>query len=468
MTRIGAIDQGTTSTRILVEDGDTLTIAASHKHTTRYPHPGWVEQDPLELLTNIRACIAAAGPLDALGLANQGESCLAWDALTGEPLTPVIVWQDNRTAADLAALDPATAARITALSGLPTDAYFSASKLGWIMRNVPAAREAHAKGRLRLGTTDAYFLDRLASRFATDRATASRTSLMNMATGEWDAELCAIFGVPIECLPPILPNIADFGAVDGVPVRASIVDQQAALYGHGCRHPGDAKITFGTGAFAIGISNGKVPPDRAGGLLPTIAWDLGTGPVYALDGGVYDVGSAIDWAIRAGLATSVADFQQFDAPPAIERGLVFVPAFSGLAAPDWDRTAAPLIIGLTTDMTSRDICQAMLEGIALSTAAVFDAMRIAIPLGATISIDGGVSQSPYFAQFLADCLGVRVVARAFADRTALGAAQLVATALGAPPPIAATHEDRTYDPKPRPGLTARFARARALARGWRT
>lgn len=467
MTRIGAIDQGTTSTRILVADGDALTIAASFKHATRYPRPGWVEQDPRELLANIRACIAAAGPLDALGLANQGESCLAWDAVSGEPLSPVIVWQDNRTAPDLTALDPATAARITALSSLPPDAYFSASKFGWIMRNVPAAREAHAKGRLRLGTTDAFFLDRLTGRFATDRATASRTSLMNMATGEWDTELCAIFGIPLECLPPIRPNIADFGAIDGIPVRASIVDQQAALYGHGCRRPGDAKITFGTGAFALAISDGPVSPASAGGLLPTVAWDLGSGPAYALDGGVYDVGSAVDWAIRASLATGVADFQHFDVPPAIERGLVFVPAFSGLAAPDWDRTAAPLIIGLTAEMTASDIRQALLEGIALSTAAVLAAMHKTIPISDAISIDGGASQSTYFAQFLADCLGVRVVARAFADRTALGVAQLVATALGAPPPAAATQADRAYDPHPRPGLTERFARARALARGWR-
>lgn len=468
MTRIGAIDQGTTSTRILVAEDERLEIAASATHTTRYPQPGWVEQDPLELLANIHTCIAAAGPLDANGIANQGESCLAWDARSGEPLTPVIVWQDNRTAAELAAFDPSVAARVTALSSLPLDAYFSASKFGWTMRNVPAAREARAAGRLRLGTTDAYFLDRLAGRFATDRATASRTSLMNVATGEWDTELCDIFGVPIECLPPIQPNVGDFGTIDGVPVLASIVDQQAALYGHGCRVSGDTKITFGTGAFALALSDGPVAPSRAGGLLPTIAWDLGAGPVHALDGGIYDVGSAIEWAIRAGVADSVADFQQFDAPPAIERGLVFVPAFSGLAAPDWDRDAAPLIIGLTPGSTKRDICQALLEGIALATADVCAAMRAAVPVTSPISIDGGVSRSAYFAQILADCLGADVLVRHFAERTSLGVAQLVRQGLGLVPLAVDEGLDRRYSP--RANTTAwieRFHRARALARGWR-
>lgn len=426
--RIGAIDQGTTSTRILIVDTATgeMQIAASRTHTTRHPRHGWVEQDPLEILANIRACIAAAGPLDALGLANQGESCLAWDALSGEPLSAVIVWQDSRTAGALAAMDAVQAARVTQLSSLPLDAYFSASKLGWILRNIPAAQEAHAAGRLRLGTTDAFYLERLTGVFGTDRATASRTSLMNFASCEWDAELRAIFGVPIECLPPIRVNVGEFGAVDGVPMRASIVDQQAALYGHGCRAPGDAKVTFGTGAFVLALTDGPVAPEAAGGLLPTVAWDLGDGPRYALDGGVYDVGSAIEWAIRAGLAGSVADFQSFDAPPAIDRGLVFVPAFSGLAAPAWDRSAAPLIIGLSPEMGRADLCQALLEGVALSTAAVVEAAASSVTLRAPVSIDGGVSRSPYFAQFLADCLGRDVLVRSFAEQTAIGVAMLAA------------------------------------------
>jgi glycerol kinase len=464
VTRIGAIDQGTTSTRLLVADGSHLEIVASVTHTTRYPQPGWVEQDALEIVANIEQCLAAAGPLDALGLANQGESCLAWDAVTREPLSPVIVWQDNRTAGTLPQDAAGTVARI---AHLPLDAYFSAGKLGWLLRELPAVQAAHRVGRLRLGTTDAFLLDRLAGRFATDRATASRTSLMDLRTGAWSPDLCDLFGVPIDCLPPILPNIADFGAIGGVPVRASIVDQQAALYGHGCRKPGDAKITFGTGGFALALTDGPVELSVAQGLLPTIAWDFGAGPAYAIDGGIYDVGSAIDWAIRAGLADSIADFQEFSAPPAIERGLVFVPAFSGLAAPDWDRRAAPLIIGLSPDTTKRDICQALLEGIALCTADAIDAMRAVIPLGTPIAIDGGVSRSPYFAQFLADCLETEILVRHFADRTALGVAQLVAHSLGETiqPPDAL---DTRCSPRALP-RTARenFRRARHLAGNWR-
>jgi glycerol kinase len=466
---IGAIDQGTTSTRLLLASAIAPRIVAVRRHVTRHPQPGWVEQDPEELLANIRAVIAEAGHLDAIGLANQGESCLAWDAETGRALSPVIVWQDSRTDGSLAALPDATRARITALSGLPVDPYFSASKLAWILENLPEARAALARGTLRLGTTDAFFLDRLAGRFVTDRATASRTGLMNLATGQWDDELCAAFGVPPACLPEIRPNIGDFGAIDGVPVRASIVDQQAALYGHGCRAPGEAKITFGTGAFALALV-GSIPPDpvQLGGLLPTVAWDLGSGPVYAVDGGVYDVGSAVDWALSAGIATSLDDFARFEGPSALSRGLVFVPAFSGLAAPEWDRSAAPLILGLTADMTRRDLCQALLEGIALSTEAVVSVMAGATELSSTLSIDGGVSASPYFTSFLASALDRDLAVRGFAERTAWGVAQLVAHDLGASPP-----EPEQSDRLVQPTLAlpdadrARFAEARRRASHWR-
>ena len=249
---------------------------------------------------------------------------------------------------------------------------------------------------------------------------------MNMRSGDWDAELCAIFGVPTEYLPPIRPNIAEFGSIGGVPVRASIVDQQAALYGHGCRAPGDLKITFGTGAFALALTEAAIPPESAAGLLPTVAWDLGHGVRCALDGGVYDVGSAINWSIRAGFARSFADFQHFDVPPAISRDLVFVPAFSGLAAPHWDRTAAPVILGMSPKTTRQDLCQALLEGIALSSVAVVDAMGEVVTRGRPVSIDGGVSQSPYFAQFLADCLGREIFVRKFPEQTASGVAMLAA------------------------------------------
>ena len=468
MTRVAANDQGTTSTRVLLADADgTARIVHSVHHATTHPAPGWVEQDPLDLLQNIRACLAAAGPVAAIGLANQGESCLAWDGQTGEPLSPVIVWQDSRTAQFLA--DSVPAEPVRARCGLPLDPYFSASKLGWIVRTLPRAQQALAAGRLRLGTTDAFFLDRLTGTFATDRATASRTALMNLATGAWDAELCRIFGVPLHCLPEIRPNCAGFGSYGGAPVVAAIVDQQAALYGHGCRAPGDAKITFGTGAFALAIAT----PDSAArtdlaGLLPTVAWDLDGAVTYALDGGVYDIGSAIDWAIRAGWADGLDDFQAFAAPPAIERGLAFVPAFSGLACPHWDRGAAPLLIGLSPATSRADLCQALLEGLALLTAEAVAAIERIAPSTAPLSIDGGVSRSPYFAQFLADCLGRAVAVRGLHELTAWGTACLAFKALGRPA-AALPLTDRSFRPAgtARDAWLARFRDAVGRSGKWR-
>ena len=354
--RIAAVDQGTTSTRALVFTDQAQRSSSSHA-CHHLSASGMGRAGCARVARQRRAAIAVAGKVDAIGIANQGESCLAWDSETGEPLTPVIVWQDGRTAADLGQIDVATQMEIAARSGLPADPYFSASKLGWIVRNCEAARAALSAGRLRLGTTDAFFLDRLTGNFVTDRATASRTSLMNLTTGAWDETLCAVFGVPRESLPEIVANTHSFGTVGNVPISASIVDQQAALFGHGCRARGEAKITFGTGAFALAVSGHEaVDPNDAGGLLPTVAWDLGDDPVYALDGGVYDVGSAIDW-VRAGLGTAVSSLP-ISRLSAISRGLAFVPAF-GLAAPHWDRTAAPVLIGLQPSTSQQDIRQAL-------------------------------------------------------------------------------------------------------------
>ncbi|HGN3372400.1 TPA: FGGY family carbohydrate kinase, partial [Pseudomonas aeruginosa] len=254
--RIAALDQGTTSTRVLVASQDgSADIQLALRHQQHHPQSGWVEHDPLELLANLQRCLEASGRVDAIGLANQGESCMAWDARSGEPLSPLIVWQDNRTTPHIERLRASGAeALVLERSGLPLDAYFSASKLGWIVEHLPAARRALKAGRLRLGTSDAWFLDRLCGTFATDVTTASRTALMNLAEGRWDPDLCALFGVPIECLPEIRDTVGHFGVIGNTPLTASVVDQQASLYGHGCRQPGDAKITFGTGAFALTLS----------------------------------------------------------------------------------------------------------------------------------------------------------------------------------------------------------------------
>ena len=467
--RIAAIDQGTTSTRVLLlEGGNAPRVLCAHRHTTTHPKPGWVEQDALELLANVRLCLDAAGSVDAVGLDNQGETCLAWDAETGEPVGPAIVWQDARTGDRLEAMKAdGHETVVLERAGLPLDPYFSASKLAWILENRPEAAALHAAGRLRLGTTDAFFLQHLTGRCVTDVTTASRTSLMALDTGNWCPELCRLFGVPIETLPEIVPTVGDFGACAQGPVLAAVVDQQAALYGHGCRRPGDAKITFGTGAFVLAVT-GDAPlrvPDA--GLLPTVAWDIGGITSYAVDGGVYNAGSAVEWLQGLGLIKDVTELAAFDRAPAIDRDLVFVPALSGLACPHWDRLAAGMWLGLSLGTDAADMAQALLEGIALRTAQVVAAIDRAVPIGDTVSIDGGLVRSPYFTQFLADALGRTVSVPAFDEQTSYGTAMLAAAGLGAEP------DDDTGAPRlvaPRGDGQAwrdRFDEAVGRARSWR-
>ena len=426
-----AIDQGTTSTRALAVGADgSATIARATQHEQLYPEPGWVEHDPAELIRNLETSLDAVEGVAAVGIDNQGESCLAWDADTREPVTNVIVWQDNRTGSKVEALKRDGAeTEVMERCGLPLDSYFSASKLAWIVDHVPEARRLLGHGRLRLGTTDAFFLDCLAGECVTDITTASRTSLMNLATGQWDEELCRLFGVPMEALPRIVPTTGHLGEVASrgrtVPVTASVVDQQASLYGHGCRGVGDAKITFGTGAFALLVTGEKAMRSPDQGLLPTIAWQYDGGtPEYALDGGVYCAGSAIEWARGLGLFADHASLGSFDRPAAVDRDLLFVPALSGLACPHWDRRAAGLWIGLSLDTDPRDMMQSLLEGIALRTAEVIRAMSSLTEIGDEVSVDGGVSVNPYFCQFLSDVLGKCVAVKTFPEITAIGTAQL--------------------------------------------
>ncbi len=444
-----AIDQGTTSTRALAVDGDDARIVHAVRHRQHYPAPGWVEHDAEELIDSLRQCLVAAGDIEAIGIDNQGESCLAWDADSGEALCKVIVWQDNRTGDVIEQLKADGAGELVmSRCGLPLDSYFSASKLAWILRNVPAADRLLQRGRLRLGTTDAFFLDRLAGRFVTDVTTASRTSLMNLETLQWDPELCRLFGVPIEALPEIVPTTGHLGDIDTafgrVPVTASVVDQQAALYGHGCRHSGDAKITFGTGAFVLALTGERIVRAPRQGLLPTVAWQAaGSNAVYALDGGVYSAGSAIEWARGLGLFADYESINRFSGDPAILRGLAFVPALSGLACPHWDRSAAGLWIGMSLDTTAEDLARAVVEGVALRAAEVIRAMDDHVAIGARISVDGGVSVNPYFCQFLADALDRTVVVQSFAELTAVGTAGLAGATLRP----AAEADASTYEPR---------------------
>ncbi|MQX35753.1 FGGY family carbohydrate kinase [Roseospira navarrensis] len=467
-----AIDQGTTSTRglRLAADG-SATVRHAVTHAQHYPKPDWVEHDPADLLRSIDACLEAAGPVRAVALDNQGESCLAWDAETLEPLSPVVVWQDSRTQSVVDALKRDGAeAEVMRRSGLPLDSYFSASKLAWLYQTVPDAARLHARGRLRLGTTDAFFLHRLTGRCVTDATTASRTSLMNIETLAWDPDLCRLFGVPLEALPPIVPTTGDFGTLmtehGPVPVVTSIVDQQAALYGHGCRVAGDAKITFGTGAFALMVT-GDSPlraPER--GLSPTVAWHRdGEAPQYAIDGAVFCASAAVNWARDLGLFRSFDEINAFEGPSAVERGLVFVPALTGLACPHWVRKARGAWLGLSLETTAADMVRAVLEGVAFRAAEVLEAMGSLRPTGDTVSVDGGLTANPYFVQFLACALDRRIVVPAGAEVTALGAARLAAEHVGLT--IPARDTPVMVEPPAIPGSGGvRFQKAVSIVADW--
>jgi glycerol kinase len=470
-----AIDQGTTGTKVhrLHQDGRFETLGG-FEHRQIFPQPGWVEHDPGELISHIESCIALGQGAAAIGLDNQGETVIAWDAKTKQPIYNAIVWQDARTEDEIQRLKAASAeAETLQRAGLPLDPYFSASKLRWLLDHVPEAKELQRQGRLRLGTSDSFFLDRLAGRAITDVTTASRTSLMNLETLAWDPVLCDLFGVPIDCLPQIVPTAGALAEIGGVPVTASMVDQQAALFGHGCRRRGDAKITFGTGAFALAIVGDQPLRDAASGLLPTIAWKIGDAPcTYAVDGGVYNAASAINWARNLGLFSDYQEIAHFHASAAISRKLAFVPALSGLGCPYWDRSAAGLWLGLGLDTTKADMMQALLEGIALRAGELLRAMEKLVPIADQLSIDGGVTRNGYFCDFLAAVLDRRLTVPATTELTGLGAAQFALIGAGLasidtlPPAPPADRIVTAEAPLPA-DLIARFGDAVSRCRNWR-
>lgn len=470
--KVAAIDQGTTSTRVLtLDECGEPQVVQSIEHQQIYPQPGWVEHDPEELIRNLGRCLEAAGEVDAIGIGNQGESCLAWDADDKTALSPVIVWQDDRTNKKVQQLKAdGVETETLARAGLPLDPYFSATKLAWIFRTSAKAKEAHARGRLRLGTTDAFFLDRLTGSFATDITTASRTSLMNLENGAWDLELCRVFGVPIETLPEIRSTTGDFGAVSTasglIPVTASVVDQQAALYGFGCRQAGDVKMTFGTGAFALMVTGNDIHRHPEQGLLPTVAWQkAGEAPIYAIEGGVYAAGAAMNWVRSLGFFSDFSELNFMEGPAAIDSGLAFVPALSGLACPHWDRDARGTWLGLSLDHQKKDLARAVLEGVAFRAVEVLEAMQCCVPLNSALMIDGGMSKNPYFTQFLADLLRREVLPSSVSELTAVGTALLAADPLQADFSVKSAFS--SFQPKQgRAEAVARFKQAIDLTKRW--
>lgn len=479
MTKVLAIDQGTTATKAYTLDTDgRFTFCYAAEHEQLYPQPGWVEHDPGVLLKNVLHALDASERVEAVGIDHQGETVVAWDSRSGETVYNAIVWQDQRTSKYIQGLKAEGAEELTLTrAGLPLDPYFSASKLRWILKNVSVAGRLAQSGHLMMGTSDSFFLYHLTGRFATDVTAASRTSLMNIETCTWDPDLCELFEIPTRCLPPIRPTTGVFGRLNTktgeCPVSACAVDQQAALMGHGCFWPGAVKATFGTGVFAQVNTGAALKSDPAGGILPTVAWQLeGEKIVYAVDAGVYNAASAINWMKRLRLFDTFSEIDGFDEPPAITREIVFVPALSGLACPFWDRTAAGLWIGMDLDTDRMNLCQAVLEGIVFRTAQLLDAVSHLTGKIQRLSVDGGVIANAYFCQFLADVTGCEIVVQSSPDITTYGTARfallgsgLVKNLSGLPkpdPPKKVIRPRQDLSP-----LKPRFDEAVSRARNWR-
>lgn len=446
-----AIDQGTTNTKaVLVDAAGQIHGRASAPLTTDYPRPGWAEQSASAIWQSVQAVIATlvaqgGGQIEAIAIANQRETLVMWDARSGQPVAPAIIWQCRRTAQDCAALLAAGHdARVVDLTGLGINPLFPASKLGWALRHIPAVADLAAAGQLRAGTVDAWLLWNLTggARFATDHSNASRTQLFDTAKLEWSAELCTLFGAPITALPTPLPSDAEFGVTadstalpPGIPIRAMMGDSHAALYGHGVRAPGPVKATFGTGSSLMTLTPARVASSH--GLSGTIAWSDRHGTAHALEGNI--TVSAQAAAFMAGIlgvadAKTLSDLAQ-TVPDA--GGVAFVPALAGLGAPHWDDQATGLITGMTHGTTAAHLARATFEAIAHQIADVFAAMEADIghPL-ASLSADGGASGNGFLMQLQADILG-RPVQRAHAEEVgALGAAAMAFAALGHPAPDA--------------------------------
>ena len=431
------VDQGTTCTKACVVNRDGRVVAlATREVPARYPRPGWVEQDPMDLLRTVleaatEVLAAAGGPVVAIGLANQGETVVAWDARTGQPIAPAIGWQDRRTEALCAELvEQGMAPLILARTGLPIDPYFSATKIRWILDQVPEARVLAMRGDLRVGTSDAWLLWSLTGQYRTDESTASRTLLYNPQARDWDQQILDALDIPRDILPEIRPSRSHFGSVPAgllgydVPLTASLVDQQAALFGQACHEPGSAKVTYGTGAFLL-VNTGREMPASAHGLLPTVAWSTEREVIFALDGGIYVAGAAVQW-LRDGLGIigDVAETAALAASVPDSGGVVVVPALAGLAAPYWDSAARGTILGLSRGTTRAHIVRATLEGIAFRTRDVLDAMvrDTGLPIR-QIKVDGGASANPFLMHCLAELLQREVLTAASPEATAIGAAQ---------------------------------------------
>ncbi|MGA2976228.1 MAG: glycerol kinase GlpK [Spirochaetia bacterium] len=442
-----ALDQGTTSSRAIVFDRAGRALAISQKPFTQsYPKPGWVEHDPMEIwstqLAAAREALAQAripaSRISAIGIANQRETAVFWDRRTGAPLSPALVWQDRRTADICQTLSARGLERtLTDRTGLLLDPYFSATKIMWALENVPDLRRRAQAGEACFGTVDSWLIRMLTGNHFTDPSNASRTLLFNIHEGKWDEEILSALGIPAGMLPRVMPSASDFGVTARdllgaeIPVRGVLGDQQAALLGQACFEPGAVKVTYGTGCFCL-LSTGRQPVKSRHRLLTTVAWDLGDGLEYALEGSVFIGGAVVQWLrdeLRILSSSAESDIMARSIPDT--GGVYFVPAFVGLGAPYWDPDARGALFGITRGTRQEQIVRAGLESIAYQTRDLVEAMEA--DAGWTIQsvrVDGGASMNAFLMQFQADMLGMPVVRPRSCETTALGAAFAAGLATG--------------------------------------
>ena len=444
-----ALDQGTSSSRAIVFDQQGQTKAVAQKEFTQiFPKPGWVEHNPMEIWSSQASVIAEAitsidiNGLDiaAIGITNQRETTIVWDAETGDPVYNAIVWQDRRTSeyCDMLKAQGLTDT-IRSKTGLIIDAYFSATKIRWILENVPGAREKAEQGKLRFGTVDTWLIWMLTRGevHVTDVSNASRTMVYNIHDLCWDKELLELFDIPESMMPQVKSSSEVYGHTKTtlfaheVPIAGIAGDQQAALFGQMCTEPGSVKNTYGTGCFLL-MNSGEKPITSSNNLLTTIAWKIGDKVNYALEGSIFVAGSVVQW-LRDGLGIikSSSEVEELAASVEDNGGVYFVPALTGLGAPYWDQYAKGCLYGISRGTTAAHIARAALEGIAFQTMDIVNAMQKDAGISlAELKVDGGASRNNLLMQFQADILGTSVIRPQVTETTALGAAYLAGLAVG--------------------------------------
>ncbi len=462
-----AIDQGTTSSRCIVFDADANIIAVDQaEHQQIFPRPGWVEHDATEIWHQVQAVTRGAldraglsrADVSALGITNQRETTLLWDARTGEPVGNAIVWQDTRT--DQLIRDIAKThddAWWRARCGLPLATYFAGPKLRWLLDQDPELRRRAEAGEVHFGTIDTWLIRQLTGAHVTDVTNASRTMLMNIATLDWDDELLAAMDVPRAMLPKIVPSSQVYGEAGGflagVPVAGALGDQQAALFGQTCFAAGEAKCTYGTGSFLL-LNTGTTPIRSERGLLTTVGYQIGDQPpVYALEGSIAVTGALVQWLRdNLGIIDTAAEINELAASVEDNGGCYVVPAFSGLFAPHWRPDARGIIAGLTAYVTKAHLARAALEATAWQVADIVAVMNEESDVElSTLKVDGGMTASELLLQIQADLIGVPVVRPTVTETTCLGAAYAAGLAVGFWPDLAALREnwrvDRRWEPR---------------------